>query len=28
MLLEFWPDVTNLWLRHRQKEHAVRSAER
>lgn len=28
MLLEFWPDVTNLWRRHRQKEHAVRSSER
>lgn len=28
MFLEFWPDVTNLWRRHRQKQHAARSSER
>lgn len=28
MFLEFWPDVTNLWHRHHQREHAKRSSER
>ncbi|MGA8108353.1 MAG: hypothetical protein WBD46_18420 [Acidobacteriaceae bacterium] len=28
MFLEFWPDVTNLWRRHRQKTHRLASAQR